>query len=401
LTDRGRTAASTAPHLLDGQAARSITLMDAADRMARTWQKIARQMELAGVIERSAESWATFAKLAQVPDSLTAVSRLSEQIAGIPYLQLQNRWLDTIPQLQIRESNLIGVELVRQIQEISDATRAQIIGSTAARQIQEIVQSYNGLGAAATIRSSLADLPLENLNLALNASWARLATITTDATNVALLDWANRLRDRAERDADGEIRRQGWWGALPSWSIEDLVELADHAASDGKVQFSKRLCGMYRRNRMRLLRRMVDGWMDEPSFRSRRAIIYEALASHRDGRYKVVIPALLPLVEGITDDEFPRPPYTSVPASVRDALDQITKLHEIETGAMLSALSALYQSYSKDDLPRRARTLNRHAISHGYSLGYGTEANSLRVFGILDLLHSQVQTRKELSESAA
>jgi hypothetical protein len=108
---------------------------------------------------------------------------------------------------------------------------------------------------------------------------------------------------------------------------------------------------------------------------------------------------LLPLVEGIAREEFPTPAKKNVPKAVRTVLEG-AELDEIETAATLAALEALYQNYSPDLTPPRTRKLNRHSILHGHALSYGAEANSLRVFGILDLLHSQALAKRELERAA-
>ncbi len=305
-----------------------------------------------------------------------ATSRAIQEIANLTYPTMQRRWLG----------------------EIADLDVARILGSNAARQIAELVESYTAPSLASVI-ASVDRLSTKAMHVAIDASVTRLSSIINGATTTALIDWINRLEDRAQRDADAHVRSRGWW-TLPSWTDEQLLLLGAFARDEGKAAFTARLCGLYRRSRLRLLRRMVGSWMDLPSFRDRRPIIMEALKCHWDRRYRVAIPALLPLVEGIVGEEFPRPPWKSVPRAVRDILAGVAELDDIETAATLSALDALYQNYRPQETKRRNRGLNRHGILHGYALSYGSEGNSLRVFGVLDLLHSQALTRRKLSQAA-
>jgi hypothetical protein len=315
--------------------------------------------------------------LARTPNSIATISRLSEQVANVRYPILQDRWLQELGGLGALQN---------------------VVNSTAAEQISQLVASSTFINATSAIERALADLPGITIRQVLDTSLGRLTSAIGQATTVGLMDWANRFQARMQRDADAQIRRRGWY-TLPSWTDEQLFMLAGHAGEEGNQAFTKRLCAMYRRNRLRELRRMVNSWMDLESFRDRRAIIQEALASHRDRRYRVAIPALLPLIEGIVKEEFPVPGPTRkrerVPERVRKLLAEVVELDAIETAATLVALDALYGDYDRL-LTRRSRSLNRHGILHGAMLSYGSEGNSLRAFGILDLLHSQALTRREL-----
>jgi lambda repressor-like predicted transcriptional regulator len=310
--------------------------------------------------------------------ALGATSRAIEQhMANMRYPVLQDHWLDQIATLGTK----------------------QIVGSATLKQISDIVESYAAPNLNALLATTLGEVSTKTFRAALDASFGRLTSIINNATSTALIDWISRFEDRAEREADAHVRRRGWW-TLPSWTSEQLFLFGDYAETDGKTAFTARLCSLYRKNRLQLLRRMVVNWMDLPSFRDRRPIILEALTCHRDRRYRVAVPALLPLVEGIVRDEFPLPPRKSIPSAVRSLLENVSEIADLEMAATLAALDALYQDYRRKTMPRRSRRLNRHSILHGHALSYGSEGNSLRVFAILDLVHSQALTRRRLTKAA-
>lgn len=316
-------------------------------------------------------------RLLESAGGAVSLQRTVEQLMRSQYPKLQLEWLS----------------------ELADFGAAEIAASNAARQITELAQGTAIAAATSALATYRFAVPTSVFEEAIAASNSRILSIVTDATRVSLTEWVTRLSHHFERQADARVRRHGWW-TLPSWSDQELTNFGESAHTMTKRQFRRHVCDYYRRNRMRALRRMVDGWMDLRSYRDRRGILREAIASHGDRRFRVAIPALLPVVEGVASEEFPLPRRkTSVPTAVRALLDE-AELEEIETAATLTALEALYEGFERGVTPRRSGAVRRHPILHGYSIRYGGEANSLHVFFVLDLLHAQAITRRRLHEAA-
>lgn len=120
--------------------------------------------------------------------------------------------------------------------------------------------------------------------------------------------------------------------------------------------------------------RSVEGWMDLDVFKDRRRFIRDGLKDHRDGRYRVSIPTLLPHIEGIAMAAF-GPTSRGGP---RDIITTASNTYDPIMGqAMVEAVGVLWE--------------NRHFILHGRSTGYATEENSVKVLFALDLLASVIE----------
>ena len=143
-----------------------------------------------------------------------------------------------------------------------------------------------------------------------------LADGPQSAALAASREWGQRARewDARQRRIAAELRRDGWWIA-PSWPVLLPARLVEIRRANGKRALNRAICEIYVRNRHREIRRMVASWMGDPAFNSRGPIIRDALADHVMGRYRVSIPTLLPLTEGIAVEVLDRAALSPIPRS--------------------------------------------------------------------------------------
>jgi hypothetical protein len=150
----------------------------------------------------------------------------------------------------------------------------------------------------------------------------------------------------------------------------------------------------------RVLSDIIDTWPDKnPIFKEWIRIILAARKSHNEGQYVLSIPALLLVIEGISRNlgicfetyvhrKMRSQAHRSLKTLMESAENRIPDL-SLSVDYFLEALhSYLYKDTNKgDEIDERQPTvLNRHSILHGYSTEYGTVANSLRCFMVLDVL---------------
>ena len=114
----------------------------------------------------------------------------------------------------------------------------------------------------------------------------------------------------------------------------------------------------------------------------------------------MTVPTLVPLVEGIVAEEF-QPSHSFInPRGVEALLAAPGGGGDLTTEVTLQVLTFLYDFTDFRSLSPASHKLNRHAVLHGRTTGYGREVNSLRVFAILDQVHSQCLTRAGVASAA-
>lgn len=117
----------------------------------------------------------------------------------------------------------------------------------------------------------------------------------------------------------------------------------------------------------------------------RAAIIAEAFAAHREGRYALSIPVMLAQAEGVVHDKHQRQLFSKKnDANLKDVLDS---LPDDDTRAIFMSVffADIPLTRNTKKLPANFDGLNRHAVLHGLDPKYGTEVNGLRAVSILNL----------------
>jgi hypothetical protein len=188
------------------------------------------------------------------------------------------------------------------------------------------------------------------------------------------------------------LARRGWLRVehyLSAAEINGALEFTNDSEVDEFIvaHFSADNCA--------LLRRVTDRWRSVPYLSARQAIIDDALQAHTDGMFALSIPALLPFVDGIAEDL----------VTQLGRIDQV----QIEQGAKRAKENTVKKVARLWDLGRKTPSsqvvkevvdnmaykqfkkggdihllFNRHAVLHGMTPDYGTSANSVRAFLLLD-----------------
>jgi hypothetical protein len=162
--------------------------------------------------------------------------------------------------------------------------------------------------------------------------------------------------------------------------------------------------GFYRQNNWEILSDAVKRWKSYEFFIPRMHIFYDALEAHINKKWTLTVPALIPHIEGIAGEillannlSFTKDAIIistgqkTYPSSLFSKLraDKVTPTMDVIISSLLYYLEGtLYEYKDFKDFPkiRRLKTLNRHAVMHGYQVNYATRLNSLRCFLALDSL---------------
>ncbi len=191
------------------------------------------------------------------------------------------------------------------------------------------------------------------------------------------------------------LKYYGWWH-VPSMP-QELIEEVFTMAEEGKGRsVSARICRHYRENDCVILASVVETWGDISYFNRRRHIFRAALRGYKGREYLLVVPALLPLIEGIVRDFLSDLGITEWHVHWQ-AVVQIMTLSQPRPKVILvnSFCDLLTQIVFGDFSPQQtynSTSLKRHPVMHGRTVSYGTQKTALLAFLALDTLHHYLQT---------
>jgi hypothetical protein len=142
------------------------------------------------------------------------------------------------------------------------------------------------------------------------------------------------------------------------------------------------LCALFRADDLSRLRAKVNTWFDVQYLAARRQILLDGLEAHKSGQYTLTIPALLPLLDGMTRafrQAHLRPARTKNPNRVIQVHKFAEYYRRKEPALWGTPFETIVKTvvYSHFDFGTTTRpsSLNRHGILHGEIPDYATEAN--------------------------
>ncbi len=202
-----------------------------------------------------------------------------------------------------------------------------------------------------------------------------------------LQQWRSLLDDfsRQMQEMPARLRAQlavlmgrGWCldPEMPHTWGEDLVE----AIEGGEEQEAQQWLMDYFRERLgEIEKALVE------RHPARAAIIADAFAAHREGRYALSIPVLLAQADGVIHDKHRRQLFSKKSsANLQEVLDQLP-----DDDTRVIFMAAFYVdiplTQNTNKLPANFDGLNRHAVLHGTDPNYGSEVNSLRAISVLNM----------------
>jgi len=215
-----------------------------------------------------------------------------------------------------------------------------------------------------------------------------------------LLDEISRAQ---ARQLERILRRYHWW-PVPGLPPEFYLGILDLVEQGQTRRVNRYICDWFRWNRYRRLGRMVRRWDDNEYFRRRRHIYNQALMAHRRGWYNLTVPALMPLVEGGARD-YLQEEHGITERSGRVAIEEALNRNippsvfreELQQALIRFLTSSTFADTDCGDVLPSGYELNRHGVAHSRHLRYGTEANSLRCFLLLETLYQFIADALEIS----
>lgn len=213
-----------------------------------------------------------------------------------------------------------------------------------------------------------------------------------------LLDGISRTQVRL---LERTLRRYHWW-PVPGLPFEFYLGILDLVEQGQTRRVNRYICDWFRWNRYRRLGRMVRRWDSNKYFRCRRPIYTQVLMAHRRGWYNLTVPALIPLVEGVARDYLQEEHGITERrglVAVQGALDRNIPANVFREELQQALIRFLTSSTfaDTDNVLPSGYELNRHGVAHSRHLRYGTEANSLRCFLLLETLYQFISEAPDIS----
>jgi hypothetical protein len=317
----------------------------------------------------------------------TAFSRNSA-IHDAAALLATPRWMKTIEMLP---NQLVGANsALRAIEGLAEHQSAW------AMRVPEHFRTAPLFNVAENLRKTLFTYHgvIENLHETLTAP-LRINRAVFDQLAVAARRFAEQQRE-TDAHLDAFVLRHGWPVplSLPMSAYQHVVSLAARP----KREVTSSMVHWFR-PQSKVFRECAGILVEHELLASRRPLIRQALRAHRRGDFYLVINALMPLVEGVLVDAI----YADgSPPERRGTAKAIEKLKSDTAGKYLEGTVAAVErlvvsgaagmglfstvkraTWGADGEPR---SLNRHAILHGFARRYATEANALKMILLLGVI---------------
>jgi len=219
----------------------------------------------------------------------------------------------------------------------------------------------------------------------------------------------NRATIRLLTKEDDELSRildaHGWWILAKDINGPVKRELIRLGQSADTSAISGYLCSLFRENDAARLKERIDAWCTLPYLADRKQIVLDSLEAHKAGKSTLTVPALLPLVDGMMrkfQRQYLRPGHPNKAIQVKKFVDYFCRNQPKLFGKAFRAF--MYkQMFATFDFNNGVcpSSINRHAILHGEIFDYATEANSLRVFLMLDTLSQFIQVTERRRKASA
>jgi len=327
----------------------------------------------------------------QVVETPEATKSVQEQISG-PFLKTPVNLLEPTDADLMRG---VIADATRLFQDNAKLIRDAIpihdfhaqLAQTARLAVQpflQVVQATEQFGAAVRevlepmqrIREAFAAIPQEQL-AAFQQAFAGLAVELK-------FPW-----ERVEGPAFKLFAKLGLTGLESHLTRSELLYVLMLSKEKGNKAVQKYVFGKFRRDKHRLLNRMVRGWWSLPYMEKRRKAVRAAIGAHKKRLYDLAIPALLPLIDGLAAE------IVAATASLkRKAIytTDVAVMYNAEEAGVWSecveqvVCALIYKEYDFRKAKKPPSSVNRHGILHGRVIDYGSERNSYRVIFLLNVM---------------
>ena len=215
-----------------------------------------------------------------------------------------------------------------------------------------------------------------------------------------------RLLTREDDELSRILSARGWWilqRDINGPVKRELLRLEREGKTSGIDCF---LCSLFNENDGARLGERIEDWFKLPYLADRKQIILDSLEAHKSGKWTLTVPALLPLVDGLMRRFRKEHLGRSKNPKRSNSEDKFAAYYRRKQPRLFGKSVASFireHMFATFDFNNGASpsSINRHAILHGQIFDYGTEANSLRVFLLLDTISQFVQAVERRRKTSA
>jgi hypothetical protein len=223
------------------------------------------------------------------------------------------------------------------------------------------------------------------------------------AAEIAAAAERQREEEPQQREFFTLLAQRGWVGLENHVSPGEYPDLLKGTHEHGGEWLDAELCSGAREDDCAALKDIVEPWWSVPYLADRRPIIEDALHAHEEGRYALSIPALMPLVDGLTAEIVGVTKWHERQAIyVRQAAVAYHDAEEeVWSEGLLTVVSEqVFKPYAFGSAAAPS-LINRHGVLHGRISGYASEANSLRTVLLIDIFARFAIEKRKRADPAA
>jgi hypothetical protein len=204
-----------------------------------------------------------------------------------------------------------------------------------------------------------------------------------------------KLLTREDEELSRILADHGWW-VLPK-DINGPVkrDLLGFGREGNADEVDRYLCSLFNQNDGARLKERIETWFTLPFFADRKQIVLDGLEAHRVGKWTLSIPSILPLIDGLMR-RF-RKEHLRASKNPRRVMHDARfveyyrrKRPKLFGKSLASFMHNHVFAFYDLNTGTPPSSINRHGILHGEIPNYATEANSLKVFLLLDTISQLV-----------
>ncbi|UZW12885.1 hypothetical protein OSC52_13605 [Clostridium pasteurianum] len=188
-----------------------------------------------------------------------------------------------------------------------------------------------------------------------------------------------------------------WW-LISSLPITIINEIYKKKEGLNVNEVDNIICNYYNENDFKELDKVAEKWMNLKYFNKRIDILRESIEVHKLRKYRLTVPTLVPIIEGVIRD-FMLDKYKifneSFSPIYKRFKSKVDELSNFIATYVIVCIDKLYCRFNPTK-PNEVSDFSRHKISHGLATGYGSEANSLKVVLFLDEIFEIISSIQEM-----
>lgn len=213
--------------------------------------------------------------------------------------------------------------------------------------------------------------------------------ILSDITEVKAI---RNIAEKRFEKAVNILKEFGWWG-ISSLSFKTYIEIEKQDDIVDVNEINKIICDFYSKDNFENLESLLLKWKENKYFNRVSEILEDAVEAHKNGKYTLSIPALMPNIEGIIryfmSDKYGISKRSFAPI-YKEFKDNVKGFEDIMAVYVIQYIDKLFCNFDPEN-PNEVDDFSRHKLLHGFSSHYHSEVNSLKIILYLDEIYNIIE----------